>query len=86
MPPLPWATDAQTEFLLARIPEYKDAQKTELRLRNSAYNKFWTSLYEAWEIAFPERLDVFPTKSSTEDLSKEEIETLSDAFKTRREV
>jgi hypothetical protein len=80
MPKKPWATEAQNDFLVNRLPDYLEVQPTK------DYAAFWPHLFEDWFAQWPEEKELFPDKPENEPLSSKEVEALGSGQKIRREV
>lgn len=79
MPPLPWATKEEAEFLENKLAEYQIVQETK------HYTHFWARLFEDWFTQWPEQPRLF-SNNAEGILTIEENEQLGKAQKIRRRV
>lgn len=79
MPPQPWATKEENEFLEEQLTKYRQLQATK------QYTHFWARLFEDWFKQWPEVSKLFPDKAG-ETLTTEENDQLGNAQKARRRV
>ena len=75
-----WASDNQTAFLQARLPDYK-----KIKDSGASFTNFWAQLREDWFQHYPEYDVIFPGKPKSE-LTEAEAVAVRDAIQTRIEV